>query len=267
MTNPTISVQLWSVRDDLAADVDTTLARIAALGFTTVEAFDFVGRVDELAASLTRHGLSAPTGHASLASEALNPFEPDAPKPPTNDEVFNAAKRLGMTIVIDPFVAPERWTTLADVQETARLLNAAAADAAAHGITVGYHNHNQEFVNQIDGRFALEVFAELLDPSVVLEIDLYWATAGGADAAALLERLGERVVAVHVKDGTLDPSPTLSEKPTDQVPAGTGVVPLTAALDAAAFARYAVVEFDVFEGDLWAALATSREFLVARGLN
>jgi len=267
MTKPTISVQLWSVRDDLTADVDSTLARIAALGFTTVEAFDFVGRVDELAASLKRNGLAAPTGHASLASEALNPFEPDAPKPPTNDEVFTAAKKLGMSIVIDPFVAPDRWTTRDDIAETARLLNAAAVDAAAHGITVGYHNHNQEFTTKVDGRFALEVFADLLDPSVVLEVDLYWATAGGADTVALLERLGERVIAVHVKDGTLDPAPTLSKKPTDQVPAGTGVVPLSAALDAATSAQYAIVEFDVFEGDLWAALATSREFLVARGLN
>ena len=267
MTNPTISLQLWSVRGDLAADVDSTLARIAALGFTTVEAFDFVGRVDELAVSLERHGLSAPTGHASLASEALNPFEPDAPKPPSNDEVFAAATKLGMTIVIDPFVAPERWTTLADVQETARLLNAAAVDAAAHGITVGYHNHNQEFVNQIDGRFALEVFAELLDPSVILEVDLYWATAGGADVVALLENLGERVIALHVKDGTLDPAPNLKDKPVDQVPAGTGVVKLDAALEAATSAKYAIVEFDTYEGDIWQGLTDSYAFLAAKGLS
>ena len=267
MTSPTISVQLWSVRDELTADADATIGRLRAIGFTQVEAFDFVNRADELAAAFAKHGIVAETGHASLASDALNPFEPDAPRPPSNDEVFAAAKKLGITTVIDPFVDPERWTTLEGVTETARLLNEAAAVAANHGITVGYHNHNQEFVNQIDGRFALEVFAELLDPSVILEVDLYWATAGGADVVALLENLGERVIALHVKDGTLDPAPNLKDKPVDQVPAGTGVVKLDAALEAATSAKYAIVEFDTYEGDIWQGLTDSYAFLAAKGLS
>ena len=52
-----------------------------------------------------------------------------------------------------------------------------------------------------DGRHALEVFADQLDPDVMLEVDTYWAYAGGADVPALLGRLGDRVVALHVKDG------------------------------------------------------------------
>ena len=267
MTTPTISVQLWTVKDKLAEDLDGTLARIAELGFSTVEAFDFVARADEFAAAFERHGLSARSGHTSLASDALNPFDPTAPAPPDLDAVFAAAKKLGMTTVIDPFVAPDRWTTIEAVTDTANRLNEAAAAAAAHGITVGYHNHNQEFQNTIDGRFAFEVFVELLDPAVVIELDLYWAAAGGADVPALVAALGERLVAVHVKDGTLDPAPGLETKPTDQVPAGTGVVPLSASLDAAEHLQLAIVEFDAYSEDIFEGVATSYAFLSARGLS
>ena len=266
MTTPALSLQLWTVRDDLAADPDATLAKIAAIGFTRVEAFGFVDRADELAAAFARHGITAPTGHASLASIIENPFD-DSITAPSHDQVFAAAATLGMTVVIDPFVAPERWETLEEITATAGLLNAAALAARAHGITVGYHNHNQELLNVIDGRFALEVFAELLDPDVVLEVDLYWATAGGADTVALLERLGDRVVAVHVKDGTLEPSPTIGTIPTDQVPAGEGVVPLTEALDAARHLQYAIIEFDHYPGDIWHGVQAGYEFLAARGVN
>jgi len=263
MTNAQISIQLWTVRDEFESDPDATLARLSDIGFTRVEAFGFVDRVDVLVEAFARHGLSAPTGHASLASEVENPFaELSAP---SNDQVFAAAQKLGMTTVFDPFVAPDRWQTLEEITKTARLLNAAAVTAADHGITVGYHNHNQELLNVIDGRFALEVFAELLAPEVVLEVDLYWAAAGGADVAPLIERLGSRVAALHIKDGTLVPTPTLGVVPTDQVPAGTGAIDLSGALAAATSLRYAIVEFDAYPGDIWEAVAAGFAFLEAKG--
>jgi sugar phosphate isomerase/epimerase len=265
MPTPAISLQLWTVRDELAADLEGTLAQLAAIGFTRVEAFGFVSRVDELEAAFARHGISSPTGHASLASGTENPFDPSIAVP-TRDEVFAAAQQLGMTAVFDPFVAPDRWESVEEIAKTAESLNSAAKVAADYGISVGYHNHNQEFLIPIDGRFPLEVFADLLDPGVTLELDLYWASAGGADVVALVERLGERVTALHVKDGTLEPLPSIGTAPTDQVPAGHGVVALAAALDAAAHAQYAVVEFDAYSGDIWQGVQIGYEFLAARGL-
>src|SRR5699024_2283779 len=116
-------------------------------------------------------------------------------------EVAAAAASLGITTVIDPFVAPEKWQSADDIADTARRLNEAAVIAAEHGITVGYHNHAHEIESTIDGVTALEHFASLLDPAVVLEVDTYWVAVGGADPVELLGRLGDRVVAIHVKDG------------------------------------------------------------------
>jgi sugar phosphate isomerase/epimerase len=131
------------------------------------------------------------------------------------------------------------------------------------GLQVGYHNHDHEFTAQIDGRPALEVFADLLDPSVRLEIDLYWATAGGSDLVPLLQRLGDRVVAVHVKDGPMRPGISARELPNDQQPAGRGDVPLAAVLSAGLDIPYAVIEFDHYEGDIFAGIAESYAFLTS----
>ena len=121
---------------------------------------------------------------------------------------------------------------------------------------VGYHNHHFELESIIDGRHALEVFADHLAPDVVLEVDTYWAYAGGADVPALLRRLGDRVAALHVKDG----DGTLDTKA--QVAVGSGSLPIPDILAAAPDALR-VVELDDTDGDRMQAVADSRSFLLA----
>jgi sugar phosphate isomerase/epimerase len=260
------SVQLFTVKDALEADLDGTLAEVARRGFTAVEPYDFVRRASALAGALTAHGLAAPTGHAFLASDSfVNPDGSGTQVPvPTHDEVFDAAETLGMTTVIEPYTEPARWQTREQIEHTAAQLNTAAETAAARGLRVGYHNHAHELEARIDGTTGLELLAELLDPRVVLEVDLYWAARAGVDPAALLERLGDRVVAVHVKDGTLDSEAIAAYPPADQVPAGQGAVPLAAALDAASALEFAIVEFDAYAGDLFDGIEQSRLFLDER---
>ncbi|MEU1973053.1 sugar phosphate isomerase/epimerase [Microbacterium sp. NPDC019599] len=260
------SVQLFTVREALEADLESTLAELAARGFTAAEPYDFVRRAEPLAAALRANGIAAPTGHAFLASTSfVNPDGSGTTLPvPSPDVVFDAADVLGMTTVIDPYTAPERWTTREQIEETARLLNAAAEIGAARGIRVGYHNHAHELEATFDGVTGLELLASLLDPRVVLEVDLYWVARAGLDSPALLERLGDRVIAVHVKDGTLDPEAVAAYPPADQVPAGQGVVPLAEALAAASALEVAIVEFDHYDGDLFGALEQSLAYLDAQ---
>ena len=117
------------------------------------------------------------------------------------DEICELAVELGIQTIIEPYVDPARWQAEADINEIASELNEAAQRAARYGLRVGYHNHHFELESKISGVHALEVFADRLAPEVVLEVDTYWAYAGGADVPALLNRLGDRVVALHLKDG------------------------------------------------------------------
>ncbi len=267
MANPSISVQLYSVKDALNADLDGAISKLARIGLRYVEAFDFVRRPTEIRAALDRYGIAAPTGHAYLVSDQIRRADGTVTQVPSHEETFAAAKQVGVETVIDPFVAPEKWKSVDDVKETAEKLNSAAAAAAGQGLTVGYHNHDHELRPQIDGRPSLEVLTDYLAPEVRLEVDLYWAAAAGMDLVELLDRFGDRVIALHVKDGTLGDHIGWGKMPTGQVAAGEGEVPLDSALAAAGGSvRYAVIEFDAYDGDVFDAIARSYGYLKQRGM-
>lgn len=238
---PELSVQLYTVRTALSADFDQTLAALAGFGLSSVEPFNLLGSIPELTVGLAAHSLSAPTTHASLVGA-------------DQDATFAAAAELPIGTVIEPHVDPARWQQADDVAAIAVELNDAAKRAADYGLRIGYHNHHFELVSMISGTHALEVFADQLDPAVVLEVDTYWAYAGSADVPDLLRRLGNRVVALHIKDGdgSLDP--------TKQVPVGAGMLPIPEILAAAPDALR-VIELDDSKHDLLDAVRLSYEYL------
>lgn len=267
MALPEASVQLYSLAQQFSDDMGGSLDKLAAIGLRNVEAFDFVGRPAEIRAALDASGLVSPTGHAPLLSDEL--WTPDGAIPtPAPEVVFEAAATVGIKTVIDPYVAPERWFTLDGVTDIADRLNALVEKAAGFGLQVGYHNHAQEFVESFDGETAYERFVALTDPRVAIELDLYWALTGGQDVPALVQRLGDRLLAAHVKDG-IAPTPNpfgrdagaFSSADLDQRRAGEGEVPLAESLSAATALQYAVIEYDKAPGDVFDDIAASLAFL------
>lgn len=271
MALPEASVQLYTLATEFSADMEGSLEKLAAIGLRNVEAFDFVRRPDEIRVALDAAGLASPTGHAPLLSDEL--WTPDGSIPtPAPEVVFEAAAKVGLKTVIDPFVAPERWFTLEGVTDIAERLNTLAETAAGFGLEVGYHNHAQEFVESFDGETAFERFVALTDERVAIELDLYWALVGGQDVPALVSRLGDRLVAVHVKDGVAPESnpfapgaPDFGSDALDQRRAGTGDVALADSLRAATDLKYAIIEYDKAPGDVFADIAASYSFLIEGG--
>jgi sugar phosphate isomerase/epimerase len=242
MTGPrAFGVQLYAVREALAADLPGTIARLAEIGFAYVEPFDLLTDPAGLAKSLADTGLKAMTAHAGVTG-------PDA------QALFGAATSLGISTLVVPWLEPDRFASRGAVRAVAAELNRGAAEAAVHGIRLGYHNHWFELETNLEGRPALEWRVDDLDDGVVLELDTYWAAVGGQDVPALLGRLGDRVRFLHLKDGPLDP-------PQPHVALGRGVMPVRAILDAAASSELAIVELDSFDGDMFTALADSFAFV------
>lgn len=268
---PIASVQLYTLAEQFSADMSGSLDKLAAIGLRNVEAFDFVRRPDEIRAALDAAGLASPTGHAPLLTDEL--WTPDGSIPtPAPEIVFEAAAKIGITTVIDPFVAKERWLTLEGVTDIAERLNALVDVAAGFGLSVGYHNHAQEFVASFDGQTAFERFVALTDARVAIELDLFWALTGGQDVPALVERLGDRLIAAHVKDGiapAVNPFGPDAEEfgsaSLDQRRAGTGDVPLAESLRAASALEYAIIEYDNAPGDVFDDIAASLAFLTDGG--
>jgi len=243
--HPLLSVQLYTVREALAADLPGTLARLAELGFEQVEPFGIL-TFDGLADGLAAAGLAAPTAHQGFLGEDPRP-------------AFERARELGVSTIIDPFTQPERWQDAGEVRRIADQLASASEVAAEFGLRVGYHNHAHEVASVLEGQTALELLAANLPEAVALEVDTYWVAVGGADPVALLERLGDRVVALHVKDG---PG---TEDTLDQVAVGRGSLPVRDIIAARPDALR-VVELDDSRGDRFQAVADSVSYLVAEGL-
>ena len=65
------SLQLFTIREQLEADLEGTLAAVAARGFSAVEPYDFVRRAEAMAAAVSAAGLTAPSGHAFLATPTV----------------------------------------------------------------------------------------------------------------------------------------------------------------------------------------------------
>lgn len=238
------SIQLYTLRNATQQDLSGAIARVAEIGFTQVEPYDFVSTAKELGAALDENGLSAPSGHAPLLSE-------------DQDEIFAAAAQLGISTVIEPYVPAEFWQDAGTIQATAAKLNTAAEKGAGCGIRVGYHNHAWELESIIEGTTAFEYFSRLLHPEVVLEVDAYWAAVGGQDPVELLARLGDRVRFIHIKDG---PGTTDTKA---QQPAGQGVIPVLDVIAAAKFLEVGVVEFDDYSGDIFEGITESLTYLNA----
>ena len=241
MTRP-LSVQLYTVRDLIGEDRDGVLRQIADRGYQAVEPFQPTADPEGFRKVADDLGLRVSSAHAMGLLD-----EDPAP-------VFDAIATLGTDLAIVPAGIPaEEFTTREGLARTADRLNALAEKAAAHGLRLGYHNHWWEFEPVLDGKHGLEVLAELLSPEVFLEVDTYWAAVGGADVPKVLRGLGERVRAIHVKDG-----PVRQGEPHTAV--GGGVMPVAEVL-AAAPRAWRVVELDTCATDIMQALADSSAYL------
>lgn len=238
-----ISTQLYSIRDALAADFQSAITRLVDLGFDTAEPFNLVKYRQDLISAREHNNITFPSAHQGFLGDV------------NFDEVLDAAQAVGVTYLIQPSSPATDWGNPEKLRQLAEQLNTQAERAATVGIQVGYHNHEFEVTTSHRGRTALETFAEYLDPRVVLEIDTYWAVAGGANITSLLANLGERVRLVHLKDGDL------RNDPDHQLPVGTGDMPVVETLDAARGTEYGVIEFDDYAGDIYNGLSESLQYL------
>jgi sugar phosphate isomerase/epimerase len=195
-----ISIQLFTLRDQLAIDLEGTLAALGAIGYTKVEHAGFVGRtVEEFKAALDAAGLRSSSGHVPIPQ----PFDPAAWSASLAD-----AATLGSRFIVHPFFGIDFATgevtrTTAPWRAFARDLNRAGRMARDAGLKLGYHNHNWEFFRLTDNpaQTAYDVLTEVTDPDLVhLELDLFWATRGARDPVDLIGQHQGRVLQYHVKD-------------------------------------------------------------------
>jgi sugar phosphate isomerase/epimerase len=241
------ALQLYTLRDRLASDGRLAVLRsVRGFGYGAVEPYDVATDPQRLRDDLDEAGLAVCAVHAkALGADA--------------GALLGGARTVGADTVIVPSVPPGRFADAEAIEALARDLNEGAARAADLGLRLGYHNHWFELEFNVGGVTGLEVLARALDPTVVLEVDTYWAAVGGQDVPALLGRLGDKVRYLHVKDG-----PVTRDDPMTAV--GSGRMPVAEILTAAPSAEWHVVELDRCATDMLAAVSDSLAWLARNGL-
>lgn len=251
MVNTPPALQLYTLRDQLAAGSRLDILKaVRSFGYGAIEPFDARTDPEGQRADLDEAGLAVCSVHAKATGA-------DA------EEFFAGAKVLGADTVIVPVTDPERFASRETIEDFAREVNQAAGKAKDHGLRLGYHNHWFELEASINGTTGLEVLAGALSPEVILEVDTYWAAVGLQDpqrVPGLLERLGDRVRYLHVKDG-----PVVDKKDV-MTAVGGGRVPVADILAAAPAAEWHVVELDRCATDMLTAVRESLTWLAARHL-
>jgi len=264
---PQITVQLYSVREQAAADYEGTIRAIAQMGFGHVEPAGFPGTSPQAAAALFKElGLRAPSCHSDL------------PLGDNKNRILDEAALLGIKYVITgcPGNFRENYKNADSVKAMAEQYCIAADNAAEHGILVGYHNHDWDLA-AVDGRPGYKYFLENTPDTVLWEADIFWVAKAGLDPAEFIREIGPRGKVLHFKDGLLDTDDSFTEAETADgkvmlsdgspfLPAGAGQVDLPAASKAATFAEYIAVELDSYSGDMMKAIRESYTYLTTHNI-
>jgi sugar phosphate isomerase/epimerase len=185
-----IGLQLYTVRKELEADFEGTLAKVAAAGYREVEFAGYYKHTPaEVKAILARAGLSAPSAHfqSVVSSGGVR-------------EAIEAAKVIGHEYLIYAYLPAEERRSLDDYRRLVERLNRAGEECRRAGLTFGYHNHDFEFA-PMEGRIPYDLILEGTDRTLVkMELDLYWITKGGQSPLAYFRKHPGRFPLVHVKD-------------------------------------------------------------------
>ena len=201
-------IQLYAVREPLAAGGPKTLKALYAMGYREVETYDMdFFSPSQMKQMVADAGLRMPSGHLA--------FKMDGDLAP----VFAAAHALGVEWAVSPFLRPLtdpgrvslgnstlqqpalQPMGLAGFQRMAARMNEIGRGAKAAGLKYAYHNHNFEFEKMPDGGLGYDVLLRETDPSLVkFEVDCGWMVVAGASPVEYFRRYPGRFRMIHVKD-------------------------------------------------------------------
>lgn len=187
---PKVSVQLWSVKNELENDFEGTLTKLAAMGFDGVEfAGDFGPYKDNakgLKNFLDNLGLEVSAAHANF-----NVYE---------DSVFEQTVAYYKVLGADTLIIPwdERAWSSNEVDNFIKDLNRLYTKLAAEGFRFGFHNHDQEF-NTHNGSTFWDHIAKSTPDDFVLQMDVGWVTLAEKDPVEYINRYPNRTLTTHIK--------------------------------------------------------------------
>jgi sugar phosphate isomerase/epimerase len=209
-----ISIQLWNFAayvgfgTDAAtqARAEEVLRALSEIGYENVEPFTFNGRTAaQFKALLDKYDLKAPSRHGDVS---ITNFAQTLADSKTLRQRYVGSGGFP-TPGVFPTNPPGNTNGYENTLATAIVMNELGRRSVRNGTGKFYgHNHQGEFRQQYrdpatgEMKSAWQILVENTDPRyVTFQLDVLWATDGGADPVALLRRYGKRIFSLHVKDG------------------------------------------------------------------
>jgi sugar phosphate isomerase/epimerase len=245
-----LGLQLYTVRDALAADFNGTLEAISKMDFDGVELAGNYGGMDAAALKKYLNELGLDVAGMHIGLEAL---ESDL------EGQLHFARAVGAKHVVCPWLDSARYANgwdaaIESLGKIARILE-------GEGLGFAYHNHTFEFEARVGSGYALDAIAAA---GIALELDIAWAHASGVNPAAYLTQHAGHVPLLHVKDvkRTSDKAGTDGW---ETVELGRGSVPVREALEVAEAAgvEWLLLEQDHSAGDALESVRHSRAWYEA----
>lgn len=197
-----IGIQLYTLKDIILKDVKGTLQQVADIGFKELELYgygdgkvfnmpyvDFHKMVSDMDLSVVSGHYLTGQAFPMMKGSLVNEWE----------RAVEDAQKIGQKYMVIAWLHPDERKTMDDYKKIVELLNKANETCKQAGITLGYHNHEFEFV-ELEGQVPYYVMAQELDPSVALELDIYWSTFAEVDAVEIFDKYSGRIHLWHVKD-------------------------------------------------------------------
>lgn len=182
-----LAVQLYTLREDYSNGEEflEILEKVKEIGFDGVEFAGYAGLEPEvIKAKLDELGLVAVGCHMRIENYEGEKLE----------ESIKLGKALGMKYM---GVGGADHSTKEEVDKLVDVFYKANERGKDEGIKFYYHNHTEEFENEIDGKLIMDRIAE----GAYLEIDTYWSYCGGADNYKYITEHKDDIILLHVKDG------------------------------------------------------------------
>jgi len=241
-------LQLYTVRDLLAADFDGTLTAVSKLGFDGVELAGVYGGLEprDLKKLLIDLGLEVAGMHVPLDQLETN-----------LDAQIAAALELGTGYLVCPWLGAELYSSGWDA--VIQRLQLVKQRLEGSGLGLAYHNHTFELDVQ---PMPLEAIAAA---GIPLEFDIAWSHAAGVDPSAFIARHAGQIPLLHIKDvARVSDAPGMDGWQTVEL--GRGHVPIGAALEVAqrTGVEWFLLEQDACAGNALDSVRISLEWWRAR---
>ena len=189
-----VGIQLFGVRNSMQQDFEGTLKAIAEMGYEYVEFAGYYGKTkEELKEVLDKYGLKCVSVH-----QGLDFYDEDA------DSAAEFLKYFGVKYSVAPWYDKAKLAGNDAWKDTVERFIKVGKVLKAHGMKLGYHNHEFEF-ETYEGKYLHDyifeaVPEELIDP----EFDTCWVHYAGLEPAAKIRQFAGRVEVVHLKDFVCD---------------------------------------------------------------